>query len=63
MGKWGVVVVGEEDQPLFGDGSLVETFAFGDAGEGVEVVTHDPGGVEVGGGGDEVGDVAGVRGV
>lgn len=61
MGEGGVVVVGEEDQPLFGDGSAVEAFAFGDAGDGVEVVAHDPGDVEVGAGGDEVGDVAGAR--
>ena len=60
MGHGAVVVVGEEDQPVFGDGALVEAFALGDAGDWVEVVAHDPGGVEVGAGGDEVGDVAGV---
>ena len=55
-----LVVVGEEDQPVLGDGAGEEALALGDAGEGVEVVAHDPGGVEVVVGGDEVADVAGV---
>ena len=54
------MVVGEEDQPVLGDGALQEGFALGDASEGVEVVAHDPGGVEVVVGGDEVADIAGV---
>jgi len=54
------VVVGEEDQPVLGDGAGEEALALGDAGEGVEVVAHDPGGVKVMVGGDEVADVAGV---
>ena len=59
---WGLVVVGEEYEPVFGDGAAVEALALGDAGYGVEVVSHDPGGIEMPAGGDEVGDVAGAFG-
>ncbi len=60
VGEGGVVVVGEEDEPAFGDGAGVEAFTLGDAGDGIEIVAHDPGDVEMGAGGDEVGDVAGM---
>ena len=38
----------------------VEALALGDAANGIEIVAHDPGDVEMGAGGDEVGDVTGV---
>lgn len=48
------MVVGEEDEPLFGDGAGVKAFALIDDCEWIEVVAHAPGDVEVGAGGDEV---------
>ena len=54
------VVVGEEDEPVLGDGAGEEAVALLDDAEWVEVEGHAPGGEEVGGGGDEVADEAGV---
>src|SRR5579872_5563419 len=55
-----VVVVGEEDEPAFGDSAGVEALALLDVHQRIEIVAHAPGDVEVGAGGDEVGDVAGM---
>src|SRR5579872_2764993 len=54
-----VVIVGEEDEPAFGDGAGVEALALLDVAEWIEVIAHAPGDLEVGARGDEVGNVAG----
>jgi hypothetical protein len=53
-------LVGEEDQPVLGDGAGVEAFFFFDGAQGVEVEAEAPGEGQVGGGGDEVGYVTGM---
>lgn len=50
----------EEHQPFLGNGSLIEPLALRDGFDGIEIVSHDPGWVEMCAGGDEIGDVAGV---
>ena len=42
-----VVVVREDEQPVLGDGAREEALALVNAADGVEIIAHDPGGVEV----------------
>ena len=55
-----VVVVGEDEEPVLGDGAREEALALVDAADRVEIVAHDPGGVEVVVRGEEVAGVDGV---
>jgi hypothetical protein len=57
-----VVVVREDEEPVFGDGAREEALALVDAANGIEIVAHDPGGVEVVMRGEEVAGVDGVLG-
>lgn len=51
--------MGEDQEPVVGDGFGIEAFAAFDGVERVEVEGHGPSGVEVGGGGDEISGEAG----
>lgn len=55
-----VMVVREDEEPVLGDGAREEAFAFVDAANGIEIVAHDPGGVEVVVRGEEVAGEDGV---
>jgi hypothetical protein len=59
-GSGQLVVVREDEEPLLGDGEVEESFALVDAADGVEIVAHDPGGVEVVVRGEEVAGEDGV---
>lgn len=42
-----VVVVRKDEEPVRGDGAREKAFPLVDAADGIEVVAHDPGGVEM----------------
>lgn len=60
MGCGELVVVGEDQEPSLGDGAGEEALALVDAADGVEIVAHNPGRVEVVVRGEEVAGVDGV---
>jgi hypothetical protein len=55
-----VVVVREDEEPVLGDGARQKALALVDAANGIEIVAHDPGGVEVVVRGEEVAGEDGV---
>jgi hypothetical protein len=55
-----LVVMREDEEPVLGDGACEEALAFVDAADGVEIVAHDPGWVEVVVRGEKVSGVDGM---
>src|SRR5580700_1368685 len=58
--EWPVMVMRKKNQPLLRNRLCIEAFTLLNAGHRVEIVTHDPSGIEMRAGGDQVGDVAGM---